>query len=300
MAFAAGGLAQAQLLVAPGTKGTLTVEYDYSAVGSKPDKYDPKDWRVSRKVSITAQYVADKQQPLPSLHALDTTQQANLQNKQTRAVAAEKKMAPLMADMEKIVAKCGDDDACIERQVMSYGSSMQITPDLKSAGDDIAAIGKQGAPRYQLWRLVSQSGSYALEETYNGQTADPICQAQPNKRCTRNEIRKGGGALPPPQNGKSIAGSSQLEVDGARKDMLVALPMPLNVLPYTRSVTGNFPGEKTGAFPDVLTNILSQVKPLTVAIPADVRNVSGTETIKSPGTEGEGGTLTVKWRFSAQ
>lgn len=292
--------AAGELLVSPGTKGTLTVEYDYSAIGKKEDKYDPKEWRVHRTIRLAADMRADKQQPLSTLRPMEADQVADIQNKQNRTASAQKKMAPMMADMEKIVVKCGDSEACIEREVKNYGLNMQMTPELTSVKDDVAAVGKQGALRYQTWKAVSQNGTYAIEESYRAQTADPICMEKPNQRCKREETRKGGGNVPAPANGKSSASTSMLEVDSVKKEMFITLPMPLNALTYTKNVVSDYADEKSGTSQGFIANFLAKVKPITVTIPQGLRSVSGTEKIQLDGAEGESGTLAIKWQFTVQ
>jgi hypothetical protein len=297
LAMSTGLLAQAQMLVAPGTTATLTVEYDYSAAGSKPDKYDPRDWKVSRKVSITAQLVADKQQPLPSMHPLDSAQQADMKGKQEKSKSVAKTMAPMAGDMMSIVAKCGEDEACITRAVQQYSSTVQMTPELKQAGADIKSIGETGPARYQMWKLVSQTGTYSVDETYNATTTE-VGEGTSEKN-TRSETRKGGGAMPGPSSGKSVSGAAVLEVDTVRKDIALSLPMMLGVPSVTRTVKSTVAGQSgTSQLP--MPGLTGQPKTITVAIPAGLNNASGTETTKGTGAEGEGGTMKVTWRLRVQ
>ena len=68
-------------------------------------------------------------------------------------------MAPMMADVQAIVARCGDDEKCIERETMKLGASMsgtaQLNADLKM-GKETAAVMRPGADRYQRWQARSQ------------------------------------------------------------------------------------------------------------------------------------------------
>jgi hypothetical protein len=289
----------AGLLVPQGSKATLTVDYDYVAIGSKSDKYDPKDWSVKRKISIISQMVADAPATMPSVHALDAAQQADLKNKQASGVKVQKKMAPMMADMEKIAAKCGDDEGCLEREVGKYANGIQMTPELMSTGKEVEAIGKQGPARYQLWRVVAQSGSYSIDETYNGQSGDPDCEGQPNKRCVRQETRKGGGNLPA-LTGSKAAGSALTEVDDIKKDMMLSLPMALSAMPNKRVVRSNFPGEKSGSTEMIFAGtaeLADEGRAFSVTLPAGLKTTAGTRTVKMKGVDGESGSWTISWRF---
>jgi hypothetical protein len=84
--------------------------------------------------------VAEGVQPLPSMQALDAAQSADLKYKQSHAMSAAQNMAPMMGDIQAIVAKCGEDEACIEQAITKYGASMQMTPELEAAGKDIAEV----------------------------------------------------------------------------------------------------------------------------------------------------------------
>jgi hypothetical protein len=286
--------AQAELLVAKGTKATLTVEYGYSAIGAKKDKYDPREWKVNRSLTLTAQFEAKKPQALAQLRAMEAGQLADAKDKQATAISAHKKMTPMMGDMMKIVEKCGENEACIEKEIEAYGNSMEMTPELTSAGKDIEKLSKVDGPRYQLWSLVSQRGTYSIDEFYKGQSGDPLCLEKPQQRCRREETRKGAGDAPAPS--KKVAGSAQFEVDALKKDIVIMLPVAMAPLPCAREVKSDFPNEASGS-----SQCLSGVggsKPITVTIPGDLKQLSGTQQIKQEGAEGEGGMLTVRWTIT--
>jgi len=291
------GTAHAELLAAKGTKATVKVEYVYTAVGMKKDKYDPREWKVNRSANITAVFEAEKAQAMAQLRAPEAKQMADLKDKQATALSAAKKMQPTMNDMMKIVEKCGESEACIEKEVEAYGNSMEITPELKSAGKDIEKLGKVDGPRYQLWRAVSQEGTYSVDEYYRGQTADPACMEKPGARCHREETRKGNGKLTQP-DGKKTPGIGSFEVDAQKKDIVMTLPTPMWPLTCTSVVKSDFPDESSGS--SQCTSGLGQVsfKPLTVVIPGDLKQLSGSQELKSDGAEGEGGTLSVRWSIT--
>jgi len=292
------GAAHAELLVAKGTKATVTVEYAYAAAGMKKDKYDPHEWKVSRSATITAVYEAQKSQAMAHMRPPEAAQLADLKSKQATAVSAAKKLEPTMNDMLKIAEKCGESEACIEREIEAYGNSMELTPEIKSAGKDIEKLGKVDGPRYQLWRSVSQQGTYSIDEYYKGQTADPACMEKPGQRCHREETRKGNGNLTLP-DGKKTPGIGSFEVDAQKKDVLIVLPSLMGVPTYNREVKSDFPDEPNGNSQGYLAGAsLAAPKPITVAIPLDLKKLSGTEQIKLDGAEAEGGTLTVRWTIT--
>lgn len=290
--------AQADLLAATGAKATVAVEYGYTAVGSKKDKYDPREWRVSRSATVIAQFEAQKPQATAQYRALEAAQLADMKNKQATAVSAHKKMQPMMGDMMKIVEKCGENEACIEKEVEAYGNSMEMTPDLKSAGEDINKLSKVDGPRFQVWRAVSQQATYSVDEFYRGQTADPACMEKPGGRCKREETRKGSGKVVPTAGAKPGAGTGVFEVDAQKKDIVMTLPTTMWPLSYNREVKSDFPGEAGGSSQGFAGLGQVDLKPLTITIPGDLKQLSGTQTLKANGAEGEGGTLTVRWTLT--
>lgn len=292
--------AHADLLAAQGAKGTLTVEYVYESSGKTQDVNDLHEWRVNRTVKISADMVAQAAQPLPSMQALDAAQTADLKNKQSHAASAAQNMAPVMGDVQAIMAKCGEDEACIEQAIAKYGMSMEVTPEMEAARKDVAEASKQAAPRYQVWRATAQHGSYSIDETTHRLDADPICR---ELRCTSDQTRKGSGELPPSPSAKTnpdaAAGVAMLEVDSTAHTLTLRLPVPLNVLPYTQTLTTNNP-EQHGGTTQALLAFPPTGKPLQVALKGTTLEQSGEGVTKIAGTEGEGGTLTVRWHFTAK
>ncbi len=291
------GAVHAELLVNKGAKGTLSVQYEYSAVGSKKDKYEPADWRVSRTIKLTVPMTADQPALASSLRAMDPAYAAEMDKKKGQIMDLHKTMAPTMADMMKIAERCGEDEACIERAIQDYGKTMDKAT-IEKGRSQVEAAGAMAGPRYQVWQPTSQKGTYAVDETYRAETSDPACANKPNKRCTREETRKGGGDIP------SLAGKNAsaalLEVDSVGKEVLIKLPVPLGMLTYTKNVVSNYPDEASGTTQGTLPPMVGQQKTMTVALAGDLRGASGTETFKLDGAGAEGGTMKVTWQFALQ
>jgi hypothetical protein len=294
-------IAHAELLVSKGSKATLHVRYQFRSEGrfAPPSGEQITDWNVRREVDLTARYAADAPQPFGVMHASDPGQQAKVGELKTRVADTATRMQPSMADMMKIVSKCGEtDEACIQREVIGYGNSNQVRPELKSAGTDLAAINKAvGSARFQMWQLTSQSGTYRIDESRNRQIFGLTCTA--SKVCKRSDTRSGGGDIAPPVGGKSAAGSSTLEIDGSGKDMVLVLPVPLSPLWYTKNVVTSMPNDTGGVSKEGDNGwMLSATKPMTVTIPGDLKSLSGSKSFKIGGAQADGGTLTVEWTFT--
>ncbi len=293
----ASGAAHADLLAAKGAKATLNVQYEYSAVGKNASKDDPSEWRVQRTMNMVVQLSAEESQAISGLRAVDAGRDASIAKKQTQVAKVQKKMEPAMNDMMKIAERCGEDEACIEKAIVAYSSTMN-TADIEATKGDVAAATKLDGPRYQIWVPSAEKGTYSIDESYRAKTSDPLCSGKPNHQCSREETRKGAGNVPLLAGSKD-AYTTRLEIDSERKEIYIMLPLPLVGVGYTQQVTSDFPDEKSGTskgearFPGML-------KPMTAAITGDLRNASGKQTIKMSGAEGEGGTLTVKWQFALQ
>lgn len=303
-----------------GAKATLSVEYVYESAGAKSSEgmYDPYEWRVKRSANLVADLAAQATTAMPTLQALDAVQTAELKNLGKKAEAVTTKMAPMMADVEKIMEKCGEDEDCIAREAQKMGAAMQGTPQMDaamSAKKDAQQLSKPGAPRYQAWYATAQKGSYSIDETAHISVTDPICTSRPRHRCTRDEVRKGSGAIVLPSEGKKnprpAPGIGAVEVDTAKSTITVRLPVPM-LLPYTETITTDEPEGthdtptpkgpqqkllrfRVNAKGDVLHD-----KPLTVVLKGGWRSQSGEEVVALKGELGDAGKLTMRWRFIAQ
>lgn len=296
MAHAAA--ANAQWLVAPGTEGTLAVEYEFTSAGKTSDGNDDREWQVSRKLNVTARLVADRVSPVSGARPMEASTQQALNNRQARAASGQQKMAPLMADVEKLLAKCGEDEACMERESMRLLGGMDRQT-VRSAGADAAAAARPMDSRYQPWKLVVVSGNYAVDETHAARLADPLCRGQPNMQCVTRETRSGGGPLSAIAPGPLHGVISALEVDGMGKDMHLTLPMPVPPLRIKRTVTTTSPEVKAGTFTGAMVPFSKSVKPIVVPLPGGLRGASGTQRIPVQGGGADSGTLTIRWRFTS-
>ena len=300
---------------AAGTKATLTVDYEYVSNGKTQDQNDLHEWRVTRSVRLTADLAAQPAAPTPQLQKPDAAYLAEQQKKAKQAEAASAQMAPMMASAEQIMAKCGEDEACITRETQKLGAAMAGTPELEQAKKTqktVEDISRPGADRYQTWRATAQQGSYKLAESAHLVLADPIC---PGARCTRDERREGAGAVPAPpaaKDARGAAGFSGAEVDAEKKTLTLVLPVPLNALPYTETITSDEPAgthdtptpkgpqAKQLAFRTGEGGTTGGSQAFTVPLAGGWRSQSGERVVKLAGAAGEGGTLTVRWRFEVK
>ena len=297
------GNASAADFAAKGVQALLNVEYVFDSAGKKQDKYDLHEWSAKRVVRLTVPLTAQAPQSLPSLQPMDNAQVAAVQKQQQLAQSAQQKLAPTMDDVQRIVAQCGENEACIEKAVMQYGFSHPTTEAQKSAGRDIDQIAKQDAPRYQVWRGERQSGTYSIDESSHRIDSDPICMTLPGARCTLDESRKGSGSVPMPpdaqRNPKAANGYAAIEVDQVKNTLQIMLPHPAMPLPYTSVLKSNHPEHKSGANQSLYAFPRLADKPLTVTLRGDLRQQAGEQAFAIAGEGAAGGKLTVRWRLSS-
>ena len=294
IALAAPALASAQLLP-PRSKGTLTLEYVYASSGQWADAQgnDRRDWRVSRRVSVSAQMVAENHSPVAALLTGTAAEKQGMAGREQRTQRGAQKVAPMMADIEAVMQKCGEDEACMEREAMRLASTMDEGA-IRSAGQDAAAAGRPMNNHYQLWRVATYDGRYTVDELYNAALADPDCLSAPRSQCVSQTTRKGSGPIPTTQTPLAV----MMEVDGPGKRLHISLPIAAGNMPVTRTVTGK-PGDgKPGSFLDQMTFPWTRIKPIVVSIPQGLANANGTQSVKIAGEFGDGGTLTINWRFA--
>ena len=301
-----------------GAKATLSVDYVYESTGKKSSEgmYDPYEWRVKRSASLVAALAAQPPTAMPTVQSINASQMATLKGKSDKAQAVATQMAPMMANAEKIMAKCGDDEACITREVQKMGAALQGTPQMAAAKKGVEEISRQDALRYQAWRPTAQKGTYLIDETVHISVTDPICTSKPRHRCTRDEVSKGSGEIPLPpdvkKNKDASAGISAVEVDADKNTLTVALPVPFFPLPYTETITTDEPAgthdtptpkgpqQKLHRFRVNAAGGVTHEKAFTVPLKGGWRSQAGEQVVALKGEFGDAGKLTVRWRFNVQ
>lgn len=314
---AAAGAAHAADFAPVGAKATLSVEYRFVAKGqdapSRDKVYLVREWNVTHSVDVVAVLLATKPQPLPGLHTMEAQQQARLQQQQAQVQKHAAQMAPMMAGVQAILAKCGEDEKCIERETMKMGAGLsgtqQLDDTLKSGRETAAAL-KPGADRYQRWQGQSQQGRFELAQSWHVLHRDPICMSLPKASCTHDLVRKGSGEFAP------SASPVQVEFDLQGGTAIVQLPVPMGLLAYTETHSTNEPAgthstpaptaPQKGQMPLRLTaDNKPVIAPLKVPLKGDWRSLSG-EQVVSMGAgswhnaSGEPGKLVLRWRWTAQ
>lgn len=299
-----------------GAKATASVEYRYEAQGSvkgSPDRvYVLREWRVARQAQVVAELEAGKPQAWSQVQAAEPAQLAKLQQQGAQAQKAATQMAPMMAGAEAVVAKCGGDEKCIEREVMKMGFGMAGTQQLADAqrvGRETDAATRPMANRYQLWRGRTQKLNYSIDEQWHVVHADPLCVSLPRGQCVHDLTRKGGGELPAGPT------SAVMEVD-IQGRLFLMLPLPQGALEGVETHSTNEPaGTHDWEVPKGPRRLPMGVlppspdrpvpAPIRLALNSGWRSQSGEQVVALGaggwhGASGEGGRLVIRWRLNVQ
>lgn len=294
----------AQQLARPNAKGTLTVEYIYESSGTERERgsIGSTTWRAKRNATIAADVYALPANDIPVLHD-QTAALAQAERKARQAEAITDRVADPLAAAKAIGERCGDDEACFEREGMKLAQQMQAKGQIgtvREAAGDMAKLAGPGS-RYQYWGGNFGTGSFAIDENVQITVLDP----GEGKPVTNTIVRQGGGAVPAAVKGVKIPTSGKgnltgVEFDSAGNTLALKLPVP-GLTPGTETITGPEKSDSKSLMLDFPVKAPGDDKALIVPITArDWRNQSGQHVIKfTKGRWQEKGTLTIRWRFTA-
>lgn len=294
--------AQASGALPANSPARISVEYSFESKGRKADQMGSAEWNVQRSASVVATLKSRAASPYPALGPKNPAIEADTQRKQALAAKTQQQMQPMMQAAEQIMARCGDDDACIERESMKLGASINakggLSAEEKAAGRNIAEISKQPEGSVQLFEGVSQQGSFRIKESVSIVDADPICHNKPNKRCKRDEQRVAEAAMPQAPAGKGTASMAEVSHNGGTLTMI--LPVPLNALMVEQTIQTDHPEQlKENGRSQVVSPWSFKGDAITVKLKGDWRKQSGEQVSEVTDRDGLKGKLTVRWRFEA-
>lgn len=317
--------ANAELLVESGRRAALDADYVFESTGANPGDIASQEWKVRRTLSISVLLEAAAPMPTAQMHAPDAAQTAATNARVAVAEQAAAQIRPQLPSMmafaanaEALAAKCGDNEECFLREMQRFvqgSDAAALGAAAGAAGAGLAATLAPEPPRFQVWRQVQQvGGTYAIDETLETRTRDPICIGELNDTCIIREGRKGQGAVP----AQSGDGPAAIEVDAQGKTLIMRLPVSNVPLAYLRTFTSTHPEDAASVgvqpaqlmFPGALELPLSHVsqpisvavamRPLEVAVPGDALASSGTQTLEGKGDMNERVKLTIAWRLAVQ
>ncbi|MDQ7247204.1 hypothetical protein [Dongia sedimenti] len=305
------GLAVALLASAPASadpfspaksKATLTVTYTLKGGGTdRPESHEREViWSVDEHYEITATMVAEKPSGFGSFHKPDAAEQAGMAQRQAAAEAGAQNMQSMMEMAQAIMAKCGEDEACIQQETIKM--SQQIDPNdpkLKATKQNIETASAMPGDRYQVFSAGPQTGTYTIAGKAHEAYFDAACSLKNQTPCAFDSTVSGTGRLTDGNGNTSMMTGALAEIDSQSGSLVFQIPRP-GIAAAKRTVTSKNPEVKTGTFDEIRTLKAEKLygEQITVSCGA-CRSASGTIT-RDVEDEflGRPAKLVIDWKFS--
>jgi hypothetical protein len=214
---------------APNGTATMTVTYRVTGGGEDlPASHERHvTWSVDDTYEVKATLTAAKPSGFAGLHKADAAEQTREADRAKAANAAAADMGDMMAQAQKIMEQCGDDEACIQRETIKM--SQTIDPNsakLKSAKENVAKASVVPGDRYQLFSSKDQSGTYTITEKSRAAYFDAACSLGTEARCLVETNVAGTGAQTDGSGKTNFQTGAMAEYDAQGGSLVVTLAAP--------------------------------------------------------------------------
>jgi hypothetical protein len=308
--LAISNLSHAEQPVAAGTRGVFKVVYAFTSTGEKATGGDLENWNSKMLVTMVFPVQAEAPREISAINGPTKQQLSKMKAASKKGQKLAKKVeedgAPLMQDMEAIIAQCGDDEACIQNAAMA----MVQKPKNKKKIDALTSTAEQakkidtdlGPKVFQPWKATSQSVSYDITESFSKvENNDITC---PGQTCKNSGKLAGKGKVPGLED--FIEGNFVLETHLAKSTMQVAFPMLMNEATLVETVQSNDPNTslvfrgkrkvRRSITSLLIDNNALNVKPVTTTC-GPCNNLKGSKTA-TVALNGRSGKLNINWSFT--
>lgn len=304
VAFLAAAPAAADPFSPPKSKATLTVTFTLKGGGTdRPDSHEREViWSIEDRYEVKATMIAEKPGGFGGLHKPEATENASMQQRQAAAEAGAQNMQGMMEMAQKIMEKCGEDEACIQAE--SIKMSQQIDPNdpkLKAAKQNIETASAMPGDRYQLFSAGPQTGSYKIDEKAHEAYFDAACSLKNQTPCAFDSVITGSGSLTDANGNTTMQTGVMAEIDTQAGSFIFLMPMP-GIATAKRTVTSQSKDVKTGAFDEMRHLKATKLYGEQVTVSCgECRTASGSFT-RDVEDEflGRPAKLVIDWRFSRQ
>jgi hypothetical protein len=208
---------------------TLTVSYRITGGGEDLPKSHERHvtWSVSDAYEVKATLLAGKPAAMGGLHKPDAGEQAREAGRAKAANAAAGDMQDMMAQAQKIMEACGEDEACITRETVKMSQSIDPnSAKLKSAKENVAKASAMPGDRYQLFTSKAQTGTFAIDEKSRVALFDAACSLATESRCLVETTVAGSGAQVDASGNTTFQTGAMAEYDAERGSLVVILAAP--------------------------------------------------------------------------
>ncbi|MFT3722820.1 MAG: hypothetical protein QM773_04465 [Hyphomonadaceae bacterium] len=284
------------------SSASLTVVYEFTGTGVEKPKSNERHvtWTVTDRYDLKASLTAQKPSGFPSMHKMDAAAEAREADRAKAAQQAQKDMTPMMDQAAKIVAQCGEDEACITRETMKMAQGINVnSPQMQSAKTNIGKASVVPADRYQIFQPGTASGTFAIDEKAYEAYFDAACSLKTEATCAINTTVKGAGKLAD-ANGKTTMPSSVMgELDLQEGSLILTFPF-LGIAKATKTTDSKSPDRKSGTEEVIRAVSVPNTEKLQLTAKCGAcKTAEGTYTTElNDQLLGRKGTLKVTWKFT--
>ena len=235
---------------------TLTMTFELKGSGvSRPASHEHNiAWTVEDRYSVTATMTAQKPSGFAAMHKPDAAEQKREADRQAASQDAARAMAPMQEQAAKIAEMCGNDEACMQREVMKMARGIDPnSAEMKSARSNIAKASVMPEARYQIFMPGKQSGSYRVKETAHQAYFDAGCSLATEVRCAYDTAIDGKGDIVDAGGSKTLPTEASAEIDYRTGSLLLHLTVP-GMAKAKKTVSSRSAEIKTGTT-DVMRSI---------------------------------------------
>lgn len=295
--------ARAQAAPSPeNATATLIVTFELTGGGEDlpPSQERHVTWKVADRFTVTATMTAAKPGGFPSMHPLDAEEQAREAERLAAVDSAATSMQSMMEQAQKIAELCGDDEACIQAEVMKMSQGVDMSsPEMQAAQADIAAASAMPGVRYQMFTPGTQTGSFAVEESARAAYFDAACSLATEARCAVETVVRGEGATGFGDGATEVPTGAMAELDLKAGSLRLRLTVP-GLATAEKTVSSANPEVESGTTETVRSVSLDKMPdgPIEVSCGA-CRTASGSfEREMSDQLLGYPAKLVVTWSFT--
>lgn len=281
------------------SNATLTVVYEFTSSGVDRPKSNEKNvtWTVKNCFETTQTLTAEKPSGFGSLHKADAATQAREADRQATAESAAKDMAPMMAQAEKIMQLCGDDEQCLMRESMKM-SQMVDPAKAASAKAKIDKATVMPADRYQIFSMGNATGTFTVDEVSHEAYFDAACSFKNEATCAIDKTVKGSGKLDDGSGKTTFQGASMGELDMQTGDLILTFPFS-GIAKATKTVESKSNTQKPGTEQVIRSFNIPNTQDIRLTAKCGAcKTATGTYTTEiSDQLLGRKGTLKMTWTF---
>ena len=295
--------AQADTPKATAEKGTATLVMTVELKGSGVDRPASHEknvtWKVENRYTVTATMIAQKPSGFGAYHKPDAAEQKREADRAAAAGAAAGSMQGMQAQAAKIAEMCGEDEACVQREVMKMSRGIDMnSPEMKSARSNAAKASVMPAARYQLFAPARQSATFSVKEIAHEAYYDAACSPATEASCAVDTTVSGDGNTTDGAAARSFQTAASAEIDYERGSLMLNLVVP-GFAKAKKTVASRDPHAKTGTTDVVRAIKVADVAKLPVTVSCGACTTASGKFEKDVTDEllGRPAKLVVSWSF---